>query len=203
MPANQGTWPLAAIVLAAGRSRRMVRGHKLLLPWQGASLIQHALRTVMSQAWLQVLLVTGTQETLIRRELAAWQSLTLVHNPQPQSGLASSIHLALPHLLPVKGLFFFQADMPLVQARTVALLCATLATASTGAMVVPTFQGRRGNPVGFGIDWVQALSELEGDKGGRCLLRDHPDNVLEVAVADPGIHQDIDCDRDYLWLLNR
>jgi molybdenum cofactor cytidylyltransferase len=54
--------------------------------------------------------------------------------------------------------------------------------------------GRRGNPVGFGRVHLAALLALSGDQGARRLLQSCP--VTEVAVADPGIFQDIDTPAD-------
>jgi molybdenum cofactor cytidylyltransferase len=61
-------------------------------------------------------------------------------------------------------------------------------------IAVPVFQGRRGNPVAFGRSYFQNLIALQGDRGARMLLREHP--VIEVAVEDEGIHRDVDMPED-------
>ena len=57
-------------------------------------------------------------------------------------------------------------------------------------IAVPIYQGRRGNPVGFSRKYLPQLLALHGDQGARSLLQIFP--VVEVAVDDPAIHQDID-----------
>jgi molybdenum cofactor cytidylyltransferase len=65
-------------------------------------------------------------------------------------------------------------------------------------MVVPVYKGRRGHPVGFDLRRYRGeLSTLSADQGARSILRSHPEDVLELAVDDPGVLADIDTPEDY------
>jgi len=62
-------------------------------------------------------------------------------------------------------------------------------------IAIPTYQGRRGHPVLFAMKYKEKLLELKGDIGGRQIISDHPDDVLEVAVNCEGIYIDIDTNK--------
>ncbi|HWJ95502.1 MAG TPA: NTP transferase domain-containing protein, partial [Telluria sp.] len=83
-------------------------------------------------------------------------------------------------------------DMPFVAPATISALADAL---SGGAgIAAPVADARRGNPVGFGPQHLDALLALEGDQGARGIVKGHP--VTEVAVDDPGIHRDVDTPDD-------
>ncbi|GAI09876.1 unnamed protein product, partial [marine sediment metagenome] len=59
-------------------------------------------------------------------------------------------------------------------------------------IAIPTYQGRRGHPLIFSIKYKAQLSGLKGDIGGREIIKEHPEDILEVAVECEGIVIDID-----------
>jgi molybdenum cofactor cytidylyltransferase len=90
------------------------------------------------------------------------------------------------------------ADMPFVQVSTFNQVCAAL---REHEIVVPTFQGQRGHPVGFQRQYFSELAELDGDSGGRSILKRHADKVFELPVDDPGVLYDIDTEADLSSLM--
>ena len=82
--------------------------------------------------------------------------------------------------------------MPAVQSTTITALADELKNGAD--IVVPNYQGKRGNPVGFGAKHIAELLRLGGDQGARALLKIHPVTMIEV--DDPGIHYDIDTSQD-------
>ena len=88
------------------------------------------------------------------------------------------------------GCIIALADMPFIQPETIRLVANTLQT--NGHVVMPTYQGRRGHPVGFSADYFPELLEVTGDEGARAVVQRHQDRVTLVACDDAGILQDID-----------
>ena len=80
-------------------------------------------------------------------------------------------------------------DMPWVQPDTYASLLSAL---DSDTIIQPLFRQKPGNPVGFGRRFYPLLQTLQGEGGGRQILRDYPDQVRPVAVDDAGIHRDLD-----------
>ena len=59
-------------------------------------------------------------------------------------------------------------------------------------MVVPTIEGKRGNPVVWSRRFFPDLMTLEGDVGARHLIGAHADAVAEVPVEDAAALTDVD-----------
>ena len=81
-------------------------------------------------------------------------------------------------------------DMPWVQSSTVSALREALEQGAD--IVVPCYQGSRGNPVGFSRRYWNELMALRGDEGARSLLQRHALSITWVDVEDKGILQDVD-----------
>jgi molybdenum cofactor cytidylyltransferase len=90
---------VAAIVLAAGRSRRMGGTNKLLAPVSGAPMVRRVAETALASAASPVIVVTGHQADAVEAALAGLD-LTIVHNPDHAAGLAGSLKTGLAALPP-------------------------------------------------------------------------------------------------------
>ena len=83
-------------------------------------------------------------------------------------------------------------DMPRLRPGTLDRLILALAETREAQALVPSHDGRRGNPVLWRRAMFPALLSLSGDGGGRALLRRHADQVRELEVDDPGVLEDFD-----------
>jgi molybdenum cofactor cytidylyltransferase len=83
-------------------------------------------------------------------------------------------------------------DMPHVDAGLIDRLIATFDPARGALVVVPTFEGKRGNPVLWSRRFFPDLMAVEGDVGARHLIGRYPEAVVEIAVDDRGAFVDID-----------
>ena len=95
--------PVAAVVLAAGQSRRMGRAKQLEVV-DGEPMVVRAVRTALQSDVAQVIVVTGAYADAVTVVLApvlqeVGNRLQLVHNPDWQTGQASSIRTAVQTLL--------------------------------------------------------------------------------------------------------
>jgi molybdenum cofactor cytidylyltransferase len=57
---------------------------------------------------------------------------------------------------------------------------------------VPTYQGKRGNPILWSRRFINEMLQLEGDVGAKHLLFKYDDIVHEVPMQDPGVLLDFD-----------
>ena len=83
--------------------------------------------------------------------------------------------------------------MPFVRSATYSLL---IESADKDRIVIPEFNGARGNPVVFGCKYFDSLAELNGDSGGKSLLALYPQDLVPIKVTDPAILTDIDTQAD-------
>ncbi len=192
---------VSAVVLAAGLSRRMGAANKLLLPLAGGTILERAVRTVLSAPVAEVVVVTGHEEDAVCAVLSRLP-VRVARNADYASGMASSIRCGVEAASEeAAGYLIGLGDMPLLGAATPVLLCARFAeAASPEAICVPVYRGRRGHPVLFGRAHRDALLQLGGDGGARSVLKRHQKAVIEVAVEDPGVVRDVDTPAAYARL---
>ncbi len=183
---------IAALVLAAGRSSRMGQANKMLQTVDGQPMLSWALNAVEASACCHTVVVTG-HETDAVSPLLAGRDLLAVHNPNFAGGLSSSLKAGL-RALPdnVDGVMVVLGDMPRVNAGHLDRLIAAFNPLEGRAIVVPTFEGKRGNPVLWSIEFLAAMQSLDGDRGARPLFEEFSDRLAEVEMADGAVLLDID-----------
>jgi len=95
-----------------------------------------------------------------------------------------------------EGIMFFVGDQPFLNEVTVRKLNAAY-TEGKGSIIVPVYGADRGNPVIFSSKWMKELRMLEGDVGGRVIIRQNSSEVWEVPITDTEIGRDIDTKEEY------
>ena len=169
---------------------------KLLAQWEGKPVLAHAADTLLAARVVSLHVVVGADAHALGAALAD-RELEMVPNPEHAEGMAASLRAGLAALpRSVDGVLICLGDMPRVRARHVDALIDAFGAAEPEAICVPVYGGQRGHPVLFSLAWRHAMEALRGDRGARSLLEAHPEHVHEVAVADDGIHLDVDTVQD-------
>lgn len=181
---------IAAIVLAAGGSRRFGRANKLLEPVGGRPLLVRALAAAAPCGSLIV--VTGADRARVRRVVAAHAPTRtrIVHAPSWQSGLAASLTAGLAALRPIeRWVVVLPGDLPGV---TVGLVRRVIRARRPGIdLVRVVHRGRPGHPLLVRRSVATALA-LAGDRGLiQSLGRLAAARVREIE-AGAGATRDID-----------
>jgi len=187
-----GEGRIAALVLAAGQSRRAGARNKLLTEIEGTPLVRRVVDTVLTSRARPITVVTGHERAAVERALAGAPVAT-VTNPDYASGMASSLTTGVKALPPeIGGVVIVLADMPELTAGVIDRLIDAFAPDDGAEICVPTRQGKRGNPVLFARRFLPEMLEIEGDIGAKPLLSAHADVVREVEMPDDGILRDLD-----------
>ena len=183
---------VAAIVLAAGQSRRMGTVNKLLAEIDGVPMARRVVDAIAESRIASTHVVTGHQSAALRAALADCE-VAFVDNPDYAQGLSASLRAGIGALDDeVDGALICLGDMPRIEPDHIDRLIAAFAPAEGRAICVPTARGKRGNPVLFGRAFFADLARLAGDVGARHLIGEYGDQVHEVELADDGIFVDID-----------
>ena len=187
---------VAAILLAAGQSRRMGTENKLLAEIDGRPLVVHAVRSLLAANCHPVIVVVGHQADEVRASLAGLE-IDFIENPEFATGLSSSLAAGI-EAVPAHtgGALVALGDMPRLTTVHIEALVDAFADHGEEAICVPVWQGRRGNPVIWGRAYFDEICALEGDVGARHLIGIHTANVHEVAMQDDAIFDDIDTPAD-------
>lgn len=189
--------PPAAVILAAGLSRRAGPTNKLLRELAGKPLLLHAVEAALASRARPVVVVLGHRAEQVA-PLLAGLPVRIAINAAPQAGMAGSLAAGIAAVADgAPAAFILLGDMPHVRPATLDRLADALDAAPERSVAVPVHGGRRGNPVLWRSCHFPALMRLAGDTGGQALLAAAGDAVLEVPVEDPGILVDYDRPEDF------
>jgi CTP:molybdopterin cytidylyltransferase MocA len=187
---------VVAVVLAAGEGRRM-GGPKALVPLEGTTFVERCVDRMRRPGVSEVLVVVGP---LRERVAALLPGVTCVPNPRAADGMLGSILCGLDAAdeRAAEAVLLHPVDHPLVGTATVDRVVEALAGGAR--IAVPSREGRRGHPGGFGRGVWAALRGAPPARGARAVLADHPDWIVHVE-GDAGSVAGIDTPDDYARLI--
>lgn len=161
------------IVLAAGRSERFRAASggldKLQAPLHGRAVRDWVLAAVQG---------SGLPWHVVERSHTAHLALP---------GMGDSIACGVAATAQAQGWLVLPADLPLIRPETLLQVAQAL---QMHAVVVPTWRGERGHPVGFTASCRDALLALTGDSGARAVVQRYGAHLLPV--EDAGCVHDVD-----------
>jgi molybdenum cofactor cytidylyltransferase len=183
---------VAGLVLAAGGSTRLGRP-KQLLPYGGATLLDHTVATARACEFDQLLVALGGASDKVRSRVNLGGA-DVVINPGFGAGCSSSIAVAMEALDPATTtLVLMLGDQPGVVPATVRML---LAARGEAPIAVCRYEDGRGHPFAFDRITFADLRALHGDKAVWRMLDERSDEVEEVPVAGR-VPLDVDTWADY------
>lgn len=185
---------IAAVILAAGGSQRMGLP-KQTLRVGGAPMLQVVLDTVRRTQVDLVVVVLGAHASDVKKEVE-FRTEKVAVNSAHGEGMSASIRAGLSEVQGAEAALIVLGDQPLISPKTMDALIQAYRR-SGRAIVVPVYQGRRGNPVLFDRSLFEEVMGVTGDTGAKAVVKAHPEETLEVPVDDHGVVMDIDTQADY------
>ncbi len=185
---------VAAILLAAGRSRRM-GAFKPLLPFGASTVIECCVRNLRAAGVEDIVVVVGHRAEDIREQLKTLD-LGFAVNADPDSEMNVSIARGVEGVSAgARALIIALVDHPAVPPETIRIL---IDEWRHGARLVqPVHDGRGGHPVLIDLDYRDELLALDPQSGLRALFAAHRDEVRRVPVESPYVARDMDTWEDY------
>lgn len=133
-------------------------------------------------------------ESLELADLLAREGAEVTTCAESYRGMGVTLAHAISVARDAAGWLVALADMPFIRLSTLTALTEALRLGES--LVMPSYRGRRGHPVGFGVSHCDQLLQLDGDEGGRSILQKYGEQCRVIQVQDPGIVLDIDEEKD-------
>ncbi len=184
---------IAAVIMAAGRSRRMAPHNKLLVTDKaGKPMIARVVDNVLSSKARPILVVTGHQAEQVEHALGG-RPVQYVHAPDYAEGLSASLKSGIAAVpADCAAAIVCLGDMPLVTGRMIDRLMQMYDPDEGRLIILPTFRGKQGNPMLWDRRYFAEILAISGDSGARFLVGKHAEAVVEVEMADDGVLRDFD-----------
>jgi len=180
-----------AVVLAAGRSRRMGGPNKLMAHFAGEPLVRRTVERAVLSSASGTVVVTGHQAARIREAIEGLEA-TVAHNPDFFAGLSTSLKAGIGAVpSDAAGALILLGDMPEVGASDIDRMIDAFRKAGGQSIVRATHEGKRGNPLLLPRALFAAVAQLEGDTGARHLVEAGLVPVVDVEIGQ-GATVDVD-----------
>jgi len=186
---------ISGMLLAAGESKRMGKP-KQLMPLGQSTIVEQTINNLLDSTLDELIVVVGNRAEEIIRAIAN-KPIKIAVNQNYQQGMSSSIIAGL-HMInhQAQAVMLILGDQPFIASSTINKLISEFHSHDKG-IAIPIYKGRRGHPVIFSMRYKEELLKVKGDIGGKQIIKDHSDDILEVAVDSEGILIDINTMNDY------
>jgi molybdenum cofactor cytidylyltransferase len=186
---------ISSILLAAGQSLRMKGENKLIKEIDGAPIIKYAVKNILSSTVNEIIIVLGYEENLIKKIVGINKKIKFVYNKNFKEGIASSIKIGLDNISIKSEAFFISlGDMPNVNQNIYNKLIKSklkynkkLNTKHRKEIIIPTFEGKNGNPVLFSKYIKHKMMLINNDLDAHKIIQLNKDKILNVPFDNDGI----------------
>lgn len=193
---------LAILVLAAGEGSRLGGFPKALLEQGGVSLLERFCKVAQQFSPVEILVVTGFYSNQIQQEILSFKQdlqapINWINNSHPELGQSSSVRLGLESLKNhYDALLIALCDQPNIDAPELSELLWQFGDRVAGQeIVLPIFDGQRGNPVVFSKMVIEKILAIPG-MVCRPYMDQHPELVKQFTSNTQAYVLDVDTEED-------
>ena len=184
---------VSALVLAAGPSSRM-GAPKLAMLFDGVPLLRRVVDAAASSRCRETVVVLGAHQDLYRPLLDGTPA-QIVHNPEYEHGMSTSIRAGVEHLSSEsEAVVILLADQPRITSEIIDRLIETYVQEGK-RIVASAYKGIVGVPVLFDGALYLELLTLEGDAGARSVIETYPKHGVAIPLEEDAA-RDIDTPDD-------
>lgn len=183
------------IILSAGNSSRLGKP-KQILEYQGATLIEMAVKAALGVQCGPVYLILGAYQDQISKQIENLP-VQILNNPDWEKGMGTSISLGIEAILKetdINQVIIMLSDQPFVDSHLLDQLIGKKQASSKG-MIACSYQDTVGVPALFGSEYFLRLKQLEGHEGAKKILKAHPEDIGIISFDKGGV--DIDTLKDF------
>jgi molybdenum cofactor cytidylyltransferase len=188
---------ISAILLAAGQSRRLIGGNKLIIKYKEVPLINHILKSLIKSKVNKIIIVLGYESNKIKKIILKSKKIIFINNPNYKKGISSSIKCGLKKLSNKnKGFIIAQSDMPLVTFSLINKIYNSIIKSNKLVHVLKN-NNKIGNPIGFNIETKIKFKKIKGNMGARKMVKKLSKNTNFLSTNSKAIFKDLDLKKDF------
>ena len=191
---------VGAVLLAAGEGSRMGNIPKCLIQLDGLTLLQRQLIALTEAGVDEVVVVSGHHHLAVERELAALKSLNpmrVIRNAHANEGQARSVRLGIETLgSDFDAVIMALSDQPFIDSHDIKALIATFKKRTTGEIILPMFDGQRGNPIMLSGSVMKTILASGAKMVCRNFMDQHPELVHQWQTQNDHYLVDVDTPED-------
>jgi len=199
--ADEARPPAAAVVLAAGESRRF-GAQKLLMPFGNSTVLGCVITALETAGLCPIIIVVGADAAVAEWVARKARRTRVARNPDPSRGMLSSIRVGVAALPEQVDRFLIAlGDQPTLRREDITHLLSEQLRLGKG-IALPTYGGKRGHPVVFAAHYREPIMALDAcpardSRTLRDLIHAHRDDVAEVASDSDAVLRDLDTRDEY------
>ena len=197
------TYKIANIILAAGQSKRMLKDNKLLIKINKQYMIEKIVDTALNSSADSTVVVLGHQNNVIQEIIQNKEVITTI-NEDYKKGLSSSLQCGISALPDdCDAAIIILADMPNIEIKVLNSIINNYNPKKNKSIIIPTFNGKKGNPILIDRKYFPDILKVKGDKGAKDIIANNKNYVLEIPQNNSSVLDDIDTKEDLsLYLKN-
>jgi len=165
------------ILLAAGNSTRF-KGNKLLEQVNNKPMYMNVVEKILKLSFNKIILITQYEEI---KEALVEYPINVVMNKNSDLGISHSIELGIQSHMEADAYMFMVCDQPFIALESIQILIARFIKSDKG-MACVTYGDNLGNPTIFSKKYTEELLSLEGDVGGKFIMKRHLDDLERVPI---------------------
>lgn len=177
--------------MASGFSKRMGED-KLLMEIDGVKMVERVIRSCKGSSLNELILVYRKEEV---RKIGEKYSIKTIYNPNATLGQSESMKLGIKAIKDCQAYMFLMGDQPFITGKLIDRLIEEYKN-DKSTIIVPYYNGRNGTPVIFPSRFKDDLLQVEGDRGGRDIIRKNMSSVKKVIIYDGKLGLDVDRKED-------
>ena len=186
----------SAIVLAAGLSSRMEGGHKLLMSIDEKTVFEHSLKSITAADFLEVIVVLGKEAERLEKLIPKEYMVQTVVNSTFELGMTPSIQTGIAEATGDVYVICL-ADMPFLTAADYNQLMDCFREENGKNILVPLYEGVKGNPVLFDKDYRKEILEHTQPNGCSQIVKQNSKKTHFFETNNLRFTLDIDTKADF------
>ncbi len=188
---------IKAILLAAGKSKRLKSENKLIKIYNKKPLINHGVKSLIKSKVNKIIIVLGFESKKLKKIIKKNRKISFTFNKYYKKGMSSSIKQGLKKISKKdKGFIIVQSDMPFITTSNINKICNSITTKKYLIHIL-RYKNQMGNPIGFDISILDKFKKIKGNIGAKYMVKKLKNRANFIAVSSKKFFKDLDKPSDF------